>query len=383
MLVAHDVNPILPYLDCVGYIAAGSAVCGPPESVITSQTLTALYRTPIEVLHASDGRLVVVGEPEPPARHADRHADAAAPVMTGASRGQSAPGLEHRHRRAAVARVRLHGQRLPGGHDRRGRRRSARLVHGAAPPVLRRAHARDRVVSWRCGGDPGSGSAPIAGYFAAAIGAALVIAAVPRSIGGQPRSSESAIIGTVQAFALACGALFVSLYGGFLNGLTGLLFGSFLGISAGQVLVLLVVAAAALAVLALIARPCSSRPSTLMWPRRVASRSGCSARVFLVLLGCAAAEVSQITGALLVFALLVMPAGDGAAAHGEADGELLAHDPDRPADRVARPGRRLLLGLSGRVLHHDLRLRWLRPRRRRAPWVCACARRRSVAVVHA
>jgi zinc/manganese transport system ATP-binding protein len=78
MLVAHDVNPILPYLDCVAYIAAGSAVCGPPESVITSETLTALYRTPIEVLRGSDGRLVVVGEPEPPARHADRHADAAA-----------------------------------------------------------------------------------------------------------------------------------------------------------------------------------------------------------------------------------------------------------------------------------------------------------------
>src|SRR5215468_3650508 len=78
MLVAHDVNPILPYLDCVAYLAAGSAVCGPPEEVITSQTLTALYRTPVEVLRASDGRLVVVGEPEPPARHADRHADTAA-----------------------------------------------------------------------------------------------------------------------------------------------------------------------------------------------------------------------------------------------------------------------------------------------------------------
>src|SRR5215475_15856110 len=61
------------------------------------------------------------------------------------------------------------------------------------------------------------GVSAVAGYFAAAIGAALVIAAVPRSIGGRPRSSESAIIGTVQAFALACGALFVSLYGGFLN----------------------------------------------------------------------------------------------------------------------------------------------------------------------
>jgi len=77
MLVAHDVNPIFPYLDCVAYLAGGGAVCGSPEEVITSQTLTALYRTPIEVLRASDGRLVVVGEPEPPARHADRHADAA------------------------------------------------------------------------------------------------------------------------------------------------------------------------------------------------------------------------------------------------------------------------------------------------------------------
>jgi zinc/manganese transport system ATP-binding protein len=77
MLVAHDVNPILAYLDCVAYLAAGGAVCGPPEEVITSRTLTALYRTPIEVLRASDGRLVVVGEPEPPARHADRHAEAA------------------------------------------------------------------------------------------------------------------------------------------------------------------------------------------------------------------------------------------------------------------------------------------------------------------
>jgi zinc/manganese transport system ATP-binding protein len=62
----------------VAYLARGGAVCGTPRDVITSQTLTALYRTPVEVLHASDGRLVVVGEPEPPARHADRHADTAA-----------------------------------------------------------------------------------------------------------------------------------------------------------------------------------------------------------------------------------------------------------------------------------------------------------------
>jgi zinc/manganese transport system permease protein len=153
-----------------------------------------------------------------------------------------------------------------------------------------------------------AGISAITGYFAAAIAAALVISAIPRSASGPARSSESAIIGTVQAFALACGALFVSLYGGFLDSLTGLLFGSFLGISPGQVTVLAVVAAAALLVLAVIARPlffATVDPD-------VAEARGVPVRMlgtlFLVLLACAAAEVSQITGALLVFALLVMPA---------------------------------------------------------------------------
>ena len=73
LLVAHDVNPILSYLDRVVYIARGGAVSGTPGEVITSPTLTALYGTPIEVLHTSDNRLVVVGQPEAPARHTDRH----------------------------------------------------------------------------------------------------------------------------------------------------------------------------------------------------------------------------------------------------------------------------------------------------------------------
>ena len=73
MIVAHDVNPILPYLDRVVYIAQGGAVSGPVSEVITSETLSALYDTPIEVLHTSDGRLVVVGQPEAPAHHSDRH----------------------------------------------------------------------------------------------------------------------------------------------------------------------------------------------------------------------------------------------------------------------------------------------------------------------
>ena len=63
------------------------------------------------------------------------------------------------------------------------------------------------------------------------------------------------MIGTLQAFALACGFLFVSLYQGFLSGLNDLLFGTITGVSDDQVLVLLVAGLACLAVLAVIGRP--------------------------------------------------------------------------------------------------------------------------------
>ena len=74
LLVAHDVNPLLADLDRVVYIAGGRIVSGRPEEVITSETLSGLYGVPIEVLRTSDGRLVVVGQPEAPAHHSDRHA---------------------------------------------------------------------------------------------------------------------------------------------------------------------------------------------------------------------------------------------------------------------------------------------------------------------
>lgn len=74
VLVAHDINPILGYLDRVVYLAGGTAVAGTPDEVISSETLSLLYGAPIEVLRASDGRLVVVGQPEAPFTHGDRHA---------------------------------------------------------------------------------------------------------------------------------------------------------------------------------------------------------------------------------------------------------------------------------------------------------------------
>jgi zinc/manganese transport system permease protein len=145
------------------------------------------------------------------------------------------------------------------------------------------------------------------GFFGFCVAAALVIAAI-RPSRGDNYSEESAGIGTVQAFALASGFLFISLYRGFLNGVNALLFGSFLGITSEQVLVLLLVGLAALVALAAVARPllfASVDPE-------VAAARGVRVRrlsvLFLVLLGLTVAEVSQITGTLLVFALLVMPA---------------------------------------------------------------------------
>jgi zinc/manganese transport system permease protein len=148
------------------------------------------------------------------------------------------------------------------------------------------------------------------GYFAACVAAAVVIAliaATARSTGDR-HGTESAGTGVVQAFALACGFLFIALYHGFLNGTNALLFGSFLGITNGQVLLLLIVTVVLLGVIAVIGRPLlfASLDPLVAAARGVPVRA--LSVTFLVLLGGTVAEVSQITGSLLVFALLVMPA---------------------------------------------------------------------------
>jgi zinc/manganese transport system ATP-binding protein len=74
LLVAHDVNPLVSYLDRVVYLANGRAVCGSVEEVIAAPTLTSLYGVPIEVLRTGAGQLVVVGQPEAPHVHGHRHA---------------------------------------------------------------------------------------------------------------------------------------------------------------------------------------------------------------------------------------------------------------------------------------------------------------------
>jgi zinc/manganese transport system permease protein len=124
---------------------------------------------------------------------------------------------------------------------------------------------------------------------------------------------RSAWIGSVQALALAAGFLFVSVYGGVLGDLEGLLFGNLLGIGDGQLLALAALAAVTLALLLAIGRPLlfASIDPEAARARGVPVRA--LASTFLLLLGIAVGSISQITGVLLVFSLLVAPAASAQA----------------------------------------------------------------------
>lgn len=144
------------------------------------------------------------------------------------------------------------------------------------------------------------------GYYLACGAAALAMGriSVPRN---RSRVGETAAIGTVQTVGLAAGFLFLSLNHQVLGGPETLLFGTFLGISTGQVTTLLVVALVTLAAVAFVARPLllSSLDAEAARARGVPVVLLDGA--FLILLALAVAATSQITGALLVFALLVAP----------------------------------------------------------------------------
>jgi len=63
VFVTHDVNPILPMVDRVLYLAGGRFRVGTPDEVLRSEVLSYMYDTPVEVIR-SRGRIVVLGAPE-------------------------------------------------------------------------------------------------------------------------------------------------------------------------------------------------------------------------------------------------------------------------------------------------------------------------------
>ncbi|MGC9193986.1 MAG: metal ABC transporter ATP-binding protein [Syntrophobacteraceae bacterium] len=59
MLVTHDINPLLPHVDRVLYMANGRSAIGRPENVITRETLSSLYNHPVDVVEAGGKKFVL------------------------------------------------------------------------------------------------------------------------------------------------------------------------------------------------------------------------------------------------------------------------------------------------------------------------------------
>ena len=141
----------------------------------------------------------------------------------------------------------------------------------------------------------------------------IAVALVMGGFGERLRGRDVAI-GTVLAWVLGLGVLFLSLFSAHISGTgTGfsgvtVLFGNILGTTIEQVRTLAFISVGAILVLLLIARPllfASLDPD-------VAAARGVPVRtlglVFMVLLAVTVSEATQAVGALLVFALLLLPA---------------------------------------------------------------------------
>lgn len=161
-------------------------------------------------------------------------------------------------------------------------------------------------------GFPGAAAAvllhvsPVVGLISFCAAAALGIGALGRRLEAG-RRAESAAVGSILAFSLGLGLLFLRLHAGGAQSVYGFLFGTILGISDRDVALSAVTTVAALVVLAVIGRPlifATVDPD-------VAEARGIRVRAlsitFLLVTALAVAVTVQIVGTLLIFALLVTP----------------------------------------------------------------------------
>jgi zinc/manganese transport system permease protein len=147
------------------------------------------------------------------------------------------------------------------------------------------------------------GAGVSSGAFVGSLLAALLLGVL-----GLRARDRNSVIGVIMPFGLGLGILFLALYHGRAANKFGLLTGQIVAVDTTGLRTLAITAVLVLAVLAAIWRP-------LMFAsldEEVAAARGVPVRLlgplFMVLLGCAVAVSVQIVGALLVLALLLVPA---------------------------------------------------------------------------
>jgi zinc/manganese transport system ATP-binding protein len=72
IFVTHEINPVLPLVDRVLYLVGGRFAVGKPDEVLTSENLSELYGTAVDVIRVR-GRIVVVGTGDPAMAGAGGH----------------------------------------------------------------------------------------------------------------------------------------------------------------------------------------------------------------------------------------------------------------------------------------------------------------------
>jgi len=146
------------------------------------------------------------------------------------------------------------------------------------------------------------GLSPVLGLLAGSAITALFIGA----LGARARGRDS-VIGLVMAFGLGLGVLFITLYPKYASEAFALLFGTINGVSRGDVLFLVAIAAAAIVALAIVYRPLTFATVD----PEVAEARGVPVRslgiVFLLILAAAVSEAIQVVGVLLILTLLITP----------------------------------------------------------------------------
>jgi zinc/manganese transport system permease protein len=165
------------------------------------------------------------------------------------------------------------------------------------------AHALSHVGFTGAAGAVLNGLTPIFGLLAFTIGGGLLIATL-----GSKASERDVQIGTVLAFMLGLGVLFISLYSGYATEAYSILFGEILGISSGDVLT-----TAIAGIIILLAIVAIYRPLLFMsLDQDVAEAKGVPVYalgiIFMMLVGATTAISVQVVGVLLIFSLLVTPA---------------------------------------------------------------------------
>jgi zinc/manganese transport system permease protein len=144
---------------------------------------------------------------------------------------------------------------------------------------------------------------PLVGLLVFTTGGGLAMASL-----GRKAANRDVQIGTVLAFMLGLGVLFINLYRGYATEAYSLLFGEILGISARDVLVTILVGTAIIVTTMLQYR----RLLFTSLDEDVAEAKGLSllatSVIFMIMLAIATSIAVQVVGVLLIFALLVTPA---------------------------------------------------------------------------